>query len=95
MHHMALPCYCAVIIGALMALLARAIYTGSDTFVLVALVGIAYFALHGVSDARRCWPAFREEMERRRAARNRDSWKPPLRNPARPPRGPVSTDDTH
>ncbi len=95
MHHLALPSYCAVIVGLLMALLARAIYTGADSFVLVALVGIAYFGWHGWNDARRCWPAFRAEMERRRAARNRDSWKPPLRNPTCRPSRPVSMDDTH
>ncbi len=71
MHHLALPFYCAVIVGALMALLARAIYTGSDTFVLVALVGIAYFAWHGWNDARRGWPAFRAEMQRRTDERRR------------------------
>lgn len=95
MHHLALPFYCAVIVGALLSLLARAIYTGAASFVLIALAGIAYFGWHGWNDARRCWPAFRAEMERRRAARNRDSWKLPLRNPTRPPSGPVSTDDTH
>ncbi|WP_313418334.1 hypothetical protein [Stenotrophomonas sp.] len=69
MHHLALPFYCAVIVGALMALLARAIYTGSASFVLVALAGIAYFGLHGWNDARRCWPAFRAEMQRRTSRR--------------------------
>jgi len=65
MHHLALPFYCAVIVGALMALLARAIYTGAASFVLVALAGIAYFGWQGWNDARRGWPAFRAEMQRR------------------------------
>ena len=73
MHHLALPFYCAVIVGALMALLARAIYTGSDTFVIVFIVGIGYFAWHGVRDARRCWPAFRAEMQRRTDERRRQA----------------------
>lgn len=71
MHHLALPFYCAVIVGALMALLARAIYTGSASFVLVALAGIAYFGWHGWNDACRCWPAFRAEMKRRTDERRR------------------------
>ena len=80
MHHLALPFYCAVIVGALMALLARAIYTGSASFVLLALVGIAYFGLEGIKDAKRCWPAFRAEMKRRTDERRRR---------------PLPADDTH
>ncbi|WP_236509496.1 hypothetical protein [Stenotrophomonas sp. PA-6-5C] len=49
-----------------MALLARAIYTGAASFVLIALAGIAYFGWH---DARCGWPAFRAEMQRRTARR--------------------------
>lgn len=71
MHHLALPFYCAVIVGLLLALLARAICTGADSFVLVFLVGIAYFAGHGWNDARRGWPAFRAEMQRRTQERRR------------------------
>ncbi|HBS54585.1 MAG TPA: hypothetical protein DEA38_02500 [Stenotrophomonas sp.] len=71
MHHLALPFYCAVIVGLLLALLARAIYTGADSFVLLALGGIAYFGWHGWKDARRCWPAFRAEMQRRTDERRR------------------------
>ncbi len=71
MRHLALPFYCAVIVGALMALLARAIYTGAASFVLIALAGIAYFGWHGWNDARRGWPAFRAEMQRRTEERRR------------------------
>ncbi len=60
-----------MIVGLLLALLARAIYTGADSFVLVFLVGIAYFAWHGWNDARRGWPAFRAEMQRRTQGRRR------------------------
>ena len=80
MHHLALPFYCAVIVGALMALLARAIYTGAASFVLLALAGIAYFGWHGWNEARRCWPAFRAEMQRRTEERRRR---------------PLPADDTH
>jgi len=71
MHHLALPFYCAVIVGALMALLARAIYTGSDTFALISLVGIGYFGRACVIEIRRCWPAYRAEMQRRTDERRR------------------------
>lgn len=71
MHHLALPFYCAVIVGALMALLARAIYTGSDTFVLVACFGIGYFSRACAIEICRCWPAFRAEMQRRTDERRR------------------------
>lgn len=80
MRHLALPFYCAVIVGLLLALLARAFYTGADTFVLLALVGIAYFGLEGIKDAKRCWPAFRVEMKRRADERRRR---------------PLPADDTH
>lgn len=69
MRHLALPFYWAVIVALLLAMLARAIYTGADSFVLLALGGIAYFGWHGWQDARRCWPAFRVEMHRRTARR--------------------------
>lgn len=71
MHHLALPFYCAVIVGALKALLARAIYTSSDTFALIALVGIGYFGPACVIEIRRCWPAYRAEMQRRTDERRR------------------------
>jgi len=71
MHHLALPFYCAVIVGVLLAILARALYTGADTFVLLSLGGIAYFGWHGWKDARRCWPAFRAGMRRRTDERRR------------------------
>lgn len=63
MRHLALPFYCTVIVGLLLALLARAIYTGA--FLLPVGAGIAYFTWCGVHDLRRNWPAFRKEMRQR------------------------------
>ncbi|HDS1101049.1 TPA: hypothetical protein ACOEPF_000644 [Stenotrophomonas maltophilia] len=80
MRHLALPFYCAFIVGLMLALLARAIYTGAHSFVLVALVGIGYFGPACVIETRRCWPAFRAEIHRRSAERQR---------------APLPADDTH
>ncbi|UQY95367.1 hypothetical protein [Stenotrophomonas maltophilia] len=71
MRHLALPFYCAFIVGLMLALLARAIYTGAHSFVLVALVGIGYFGWACVRDLRTSWPAFRDETSQRAAARER------------------------
>ncbi|PJL13337.1 hypothetical protein B9Y72_11390 [Stenotrophomonas maltophilia] len=70
MRHLALPFYCAVIVGLLLALLARAIYTGAASFLLPFAAGVVFFAWCGVRDLVRNWPAFREEM-RQRAAQHR------------------------
>lgn len=80
MRHLALPFYCAVIVGLLLALLARAFYTGSASFLFPCAAGIAYFAWCGVRDLVRNWPAFREEMRQRAAERRR---------------APTPADDTH
>lgn len=70
MRHLALPFYCAVIVGLLLALLARAIYTGAASVVLPCAAGIVYFAWCGVRDLVRNWPSLQEEM-RQRAAQHR------------------------
>lgn len=80
MRHLALPFYCAVIVGLLLAMLARAIYTGAASFVFPCAAGIAYFAWCGVRDLRRNWPAFRREMRHRATERQR---------------APLHADDTH
>ncbi|MCU1008651.1 hypothetical protein JAK76_06590 [Stenotrophomonas maltophilia] len=80
MRHLALPFYCAVIVALLLALLARAIYTGAASFLLPFGAGIAYFTWCGVRDLLRNWPAFREEMRQRAAERQR---------------APLPADDTH
>lgn len=71
MRHLALPFYCATVVGLLLALLARAIYTGAASFLLPCAAGIAYFTWCGVRDLRRNWPAFRDEMRKRSAERAR------------------------
>lgn len=80
MRHLALPFYCAVIVALLLALLARAIYTGAASFLLPFGAGVAYFTWCGVRDLLRNWPAFREEMRQRAAERQR---------------APLQADDTH
>ncbi|WP_188241300.1 hypothetical protein [Stenotrophomonas maltophilia] len=71
MRHLALPFYCAVVVGLLLALLARAFSTGADSIFLVACFGIGYFSRACVIESRRCWPAFRKEMRERAADRQR------------------------
>ncbi|WP_338796104.1 hypothetical protein [Stenotrophomonas maltophilia] len=55
MRHLPLPFYCAVIVGLLLALLARAIYTGAESFVLVFLVSTVHFIWCGMRDLWRNW----------------------------------------
>jgi hypothetical protein len=80
MRHLALPFYCAVIVALLLALLARAVYTGAASFLLPFGAGAAFFAWSGVRDLRRNWPAFRKEMRQRAAELQR---------------APLQADDTH
>lgn len=80
MRHLALPFYCAFIVGLMLALLARAIYTDAHSIFLVACFGIGYFGRACLIETRRCWPAFRAEIQRRSAARQR---------------APLPADDTH
>ncbi|SET66950.1 hypothetical protein [Stenotrophomonas indicatrix] len=71
MRHLALPFYCAAIVSPLLALLARAIYTGATSFLLPFAASVVSFTWCGVRDLVRNWPAFREEMRRRAAERQR------------------------
>ncbi|CAH0175402.1 hypothetical protein [Stenotrophomonas lactitubi] len=71
MRHLALPFYCAVIVALLLALLARAIYTGAASFLLPFGAGVVFFTWCGLRDLRRNYPAFREEMRQRAAERQR------------------------
>lgn len=80
MHHLFLPSYCAGVVGLMLALLARALRTGADSFALLAILGIAFFAYRCWVEARRCWPAFKAEMQQRRDERQRR---------------PLPADDTH
>lgn len=80
MRHLALPFYCAVIVALLLALLARAIYTGAASFLLPFGAGVVFFTWCGLRDLRRNWPAFRMEMRQRTAQRQH---------------APLPADDTH
>ncbi|WP_447945615.1 hypothetical protein [Stenotrophomonas indicatrix] len=71
MRHLAPPFYCAVIVGLLLALLARAIHTGAASFLLPFSAGVVFFTWCGVCDLLRNWPAFRKEMRQRAAERQR------------------------
>lgn len=69
MRHLALPFYCAIVVGLLLALLVRAIYTGAGSLLPPFGAGVVFFTWCGVRDLRRNWPAFRGEMRQRSAER--------------------------
>lgn len=69
MRHLTLPFLAAIIAGICLALLVRALYTGADSIVVIALIGLLYFAWRCVIDARTVWPEFLKELQDRRAAR--------------------------
>lgn len=81
MNHLTVPAYCAFVAGFCLALLVRAIQTGAHTFTAVFLIAALYFAWRAVVETRNNWPAFRKEMHRRRAERQRNRYRPPARNP--------------
>nr|WP_180166634.1 hypothetical protein [Stenotrophomonas sp. SbOxS2]NYT99490.1 hypothetical protein [Stenotrophomonas sp. SbOxS2] len=62
MRHLALPFYCTIIVGLLLALLVRAIYIDAASILLPVGGVIAYFTWCGVGDLVQSWPAFREQM---------------------------------
>lgn len=80
MRHLTLPFYCAAVVGLLLALIARAIYTGAGSLLPPFAAGVAFFTWCGLRDLRRNWPAFRDEMRKRSAERART---------------PLPADDTH
>lgn len=80
MRHLALPIYCAVVVGLLLGLLARAIYTDAGSLLPLFGAGVVFFTWCGVRDLVRNWPAFRDEMRLRAAERQR---------------APMPADDTH
>lgn len=85
MRHLILPFFCAVVVGLLLALLARALRTDSGSFALAAAIGIVFFAWRGFEDTKRAWPLMRADRERAAERRRREA----QRN-----RHPV-TDDLH
>lgn len=80
MRHLALPFFCAVAVGLLLALLAWALRTGSDSFALGCAIGAVFFAWRCWEDLHTSWPAFNAEMQRRRSEREQ---------------APLAADDTH
>ena len=60
MRHLALPIYCAVVVGLLLGL-ARAIYTDAGSLLPPFGAGVVFFTWCGVRDLRRNWPAFRND----------------------------------
>ncbi|MCI1144705.1 hypothetical protein MOP98_03355 [Stenotrophomonas maltophilia] len=63
--------YCAAVVGPLLALLARAIYTDAGSLLPPFAAGVVFFTWCGVRDLRRNWPAFRDEMRQHSAERAR------------------------
>lgn len=80
MRHLALPFYCAVVVGLLLALLARAIYTDAGSLLPPFGAGVVFFTWCGVRDLRRNWPAFSEERRQGEPEKKR---------------APMPADDTH
>lgn len=73
MRHLALPFCCAIVVGLLLALLARAIYTGAGSLLPPVLFGIGYFAWRGIKDARQSWPEFKADRQRDADRRRREA----------------------
>ncbi|HEL7612274.1 TPA: hypothetical protein ACKP7M_000576 [Stenotrophomonas maltophilia] len=80
MRHLALPFFCAVVVGLLLALLPWALRNQVDAVALACAIGAVFFAWRCWEDLRVSWPELKAEMQRRSAERQR------------PPR---STGDTH
>ena len=73
MRHLALPIYCAVVVGFLIALLLRVIATGAGSLLPPVLFGIGYFAWRCVIDTRKSWPAFKADRQRAAERRRREA----------------------
>lgn len=71
MRHLALPFFCAVVVGLLLALLAWALRNHLDQVALASAIGAVFFAWRGWEDLRTSWPAFKAEMQRRSDERQR------------------------
>lgn len=80
MRHLALPFFCAVVVGLLLALLAWALRNHLDQVALACAIGAVFFAWRGWEDLQTTWPAFKAEMQRRTAERQR---------------APLAADDSH
>ena len=80
MRHLALPFFCAVVVGLLLALLPWALRNQVEPVALACAIGTVFFAWRGWEDLQTTWPAFKTEMQRRTAERQR---------------APLAADDTH
>lgn len=80
MRHLTLPFFCAVVVGLLLALLPWALHNQVEPVALACAIGAVFFAWRGWEDLQTTWPAFKAEMQRRTAERQR---------------APLAADDTH
>lgn len=71
MRHLTVPFYCVLVAAFALPLLLRAIWTGAHSFTLIFLAGFLYFGRRAVVETRKNWPAFRDEMKRRRELQRR------------------------
>ncbi len=71
MRHLALPFFCAVAVGLLLALLARALCTGVDSVALACANSAVFFARRCWEELRTAWPAIKAELGHRSNARQR------------------------
>lgn len=71
MRHLALPFFCAVVVGLLVALLAWALRNNVDQVALACSIGAVFFAWRCWEDLRTSWPGFKAEMQRRHEERQR------------------------
>ncbi|WP_285317180.1 hypothetical protein [Stenotrophomonas maltophilia group sp. Smal35] len=80
MRYLALPFFCAVVVGLLLALLPWSLRNQVDTVALACAIGAVFFAWRCWEDLQITWPDFKAEMQRRTAERQR---------------APLAADDTH
>lgn len=80
MRHLALPFFCAVLVGLLLALLAWALRNQVDAVALACGIGAVFFAWRCWEDLNTNWPTFKDEMQRRHEERQC---------------APLTADDTH
>ncbi|HID8537178.1 TPA: hypothetical protein ACXIMI_002308 [Stenotrophomonas maltophilia] len=71
MRLLALPFFCAVVVGLLLALLAQALRNHVESFALACAIGAVFFAWRCWEDLRVSWPELKAEMHRRSANRQR------------------------
>ena len=71
MRHLALPFFCAVVVGLLLAVLVWALRNHVDAVALACAIGAVFFAWRCWEDLQTSWPAFTAEMQRRSYQRQR------------------------